>query len=644
MNRSLAFALALAACAHSPFPPLDMKALPGAAKYPGDHAVHLLDAMTVRFLADPTTKDAIAEVDTHQQTRLLRGAGLKGVSVSYSRTFSKVARLEGRVVLPDGTSRDADPSKTRDTTAFSAFTLFDDTRVVTLQMPEVPIGGVREMRSVEIYNDVRPWVFDFTFGSSEPTELARFIIEVPTGWEIDLVIQGGHVARREERLEGFTRIILEATGVPAFRQEAYGPSVYRTLPNAVVRLKSWQSAAGPQKAWGSDRELSAWLYERYQKLGDRSPELAALTAQVLKEAGAAPTDTDKARALYEYVARKVQYCAVAVGYGGWIPHAPADVHKAQYGDCKDKSNYLRALLLEAGIESQVALVHSHAGFPNTFVLPSLAGTFNHAILAVKLEGGVVYADPTERTVPFGMLPARDCESPALHVSKDGDPLTTTPALGPDRSSELQQFVLTIDPAGRGSGTFAISATGVNAAELQYDLLRGTQKKEALIEKWLDLKMLNVTAVSKVDAAPFANKAVVSGQLKSGQLISRSSGPVSLIRLREFAPRWLPAMVSDEQRLTPFAWRWVDTLTGEFEILLPPGARVSAVPTPVVIDSVYFHYQLSWTSSAGTLRVQRQLVRKQRTISPAQFSGFREAVDQVHVAEARAAVVRFEGAK
>jgi hypothetical protein len=630
----------LAACAHSSFSPIDLKTLPTAKKYPNDHVVYLIDEQTVRFGRDGSAPDAYAESETHVQAKLLRGRMPEAASVAYSRTFSKITAVEARVVLPDGTSHDADPEKQRDTPAFQSSVLFSDQRVLTLETPEVPIDGVRELRVVERFTDVRPWLFDFTFGNTDPTELARLTVEYPSAWEIDLVVEPG-IERHDEEKGGLKRVVLEAAKVPGFREEANGLPALHALPRAFVRLKSWISAAGPEHAFADDKAMSAWLDQKYAATGLKDPELQRTVGTVLEGASADPAE--RARKLYEYVSKHVEYCAVEIGYGGWIPHAALEVQKNRYGDCKDKANYLHALMEAAGIPSQVAIVHSHSGFPNKLVLPTLGATFNHAILAVKLPAGEVYVDPTERTVPFGLLPARDCESPALQLSATGEALGHTPAFGPERSGEDQRFVLTVDANGTATGTFALAGKGIDASELKIELLRGGLKQNELLEHWLDLRSLHVTAVDKTDLPDFEDRATVEGKLVAERLIARSGTDVTLIRLDSFAPRWLPTLNPDARR-TPFAYRWLRTLTGEVELQLPPGARASAVPPPVSFDNPFFHYELKWEATGSKVVVHRSMVRKLRTIEPAQFEKFRAAVTEALVADARAAVVRFEGTR
>src|SRR6267143_3585794 len=51
---------------------------------------------------------------------------------------------------------------------------------------------------------------------------------------------------------------------------------------------------------------------------------------------AADTPTEKARRLYDFVARNVRYVSISLGVGRYQPHSASDVLQNGYGDCKDK--------------------------------------------------------------------------------------------------------------------------------------------------------------------------------------------------------------------------------------------------------------------------------------------------------------------
>ena len=56
----------------------------------------------------------------------------------------------------------------------------------------------------------------------------------------------------------------------------------------------------------------------------------------------ADTPTEKARRLYDFVARNVRYVSISLGVGRYQPHSAADVLENGYGDCKDKHTLLSA--------------------------------------------------------------------------------------------------------------------------------------------------------------------------------------------------------------------------------------------------------------------------------------------------------------
>ena len=151
-----------------------------------------------------------------------------------------------------------------------------------------------------------------------------------------------------EALEGdrkvwtFTREHLAAT-----EPDVQGPPLWAVLPNTAVRLEEWKERGETKNAFATPEKLSSWLSEQYTAQAQVSPELVTTVKEVL--AGVPDEPEAKARALYEHVCRTIQYCAIEIGYGGWIPHTSPAVQKLRYGDCKDKATYLHALLKVANV-------------------------------------------------------------------------------------------------------------------------------------------------------------------------------------------------------------------------------------------------------------------------------------------------------
>jgi hypothetical protein len=102
--------------------------------------------------------------------------------------------------------------------------------------------------------------------------------------------------------------------------------------------------------------------------------VAALTASL-------PTSAAKAEALLRFVQDEVRYLGIELGQSSHRPSAPDEVLRRRYGDCKDKSLLLVAMLRCLGIKAHVALVQSdyrarvHDFQPSPYA-------FNHAIVYV----------------------------------------------------------------------------------------------------------------------------------------------------------------------------------------------------------------------------------------------------------------------
>src|SRR5262249_5331409 len=90
---------------------------------------------------------------------------------------------------------------------------------------------------------------------------------------------------------------------------------------------------------------------------------------------------------------EIRYFSVSLGESSHRPTAPSAVLKRRYGDCKDKSLLLIALLRALGIEAHPVLltIGQPRGLDKALPSPQL---FNHAIVQVKLGGEAYYLDPT----------------------------------------------------------------------------------------------------------------------------------------------------------------------------------------------------------------------------------------------------------
>jgi tetratricopeptide (TPR) repeat protein len=183
----------------------------------------------------------------------------------------------------------------------------------------------------------------------------------------------------------------------------------------------------------------------------------AIQAKAKELTAGISTDTDKAKAIYRYVAMKFRYISISFGAGKYRPHSAEEVLLNQYGDCKDKHTLLAALLDAAGIPAWPALIGVGVKFDPSIPSPA---QFNHVITILPRDGKYVWLDSTAEVAPFGFLLQAIRDEQALVIPSGGKPvLLKTPVDPPLASSEIVTVKASLAVDGTLTGHFDFRLLG-----------------------------------------------------------------------------------------------------------------------------------------------------------------------------------------
>ena len=158
---------------------------------------------------------------------------------------------------------------------------------------------------------------------------------------------------------------------------------------------------------GQSWQALAVEYEGIVEAALASSDLTAFLADV--DLSGEPRDV--APRLVAKLHREIRYTGVELAEAEIIPGPPAQTLQRKYGDCKDKSVLLVAMLRAAGIPARLALLT--AGFDTDVDsdLPGI-GLFNHAIVYAETDPPL-WIDATAERTPVGALPIADQDRLAL---------------------------------------------------------------------------------------------------------------------------------------------------------------------------------------------------------------------------------------
>jgi tetratricopeptide (TPR) repeat protein len=331
------------------------------------------------------------------------------------------------------------------------------------------------------------------------------------------------------------------------------------------------------------------------------------------------TPTDKVKAIYDYVSKNIRYVSLSFGLGRYQPHSADEVLSNQYGDCKDKATLFEALLAAENIESYPVLINSqHKIDPD---IPS-PGQFDHLINVVVLDGKTEWADTTPGVAPFGYLlpPLRDKQALAIPPSAPAA-LQKTPIDPPFTPATALSVDGQVDSFGRLQGNLSISDNGDFAILVRTALRLVPQDKWQQMADRMTQALLGSQAV-KTTNPHFANAEdldqplVFQAQLSEPNFLDLSRKEVNL------SVPFIAITTDDVDRPDKGSTEplKIGVILSDKEIwkIVLPSQFTATLPVPVHVTRDYADYQSSYSSTAGTVTIERDLDLRNAQLAPSRY--------------------------
>jgi len=236
-----------------------------------------------------------------------------------------------------------------------------------------------------------------------------------------------------------------ATNVPRMFEEPAMPPYEMVLQRLYVStLPDWQA-------------VSQWYWNLSQPhLEATTPEMQTTVSKLI---AGAQTETDKIKAVFYHVSKKVRYMGLTPEKDrpGFEPHDVRLTFEKEYGVCRDKAALLVAMLREAGVRAYPVLIS--VGTKRDPEVPD--PDFNHAIVGVETQpGNYVLMDPTDENTR-DLLPSHDCDQSYLICRPEGEKLLISPVKPPEQNLMRVRTTGMLSAAGVLAARSELSFEGVN---------------------------------------------------------------------------------------------------------------------------------------------------------------------------------------
>ena len=543
-------------------------------------------------------KDGTYTQTSSALVRLVTENGAKGmgqVPLPFSESLQSLEVLEAYTLKPDGTRLDVKPQAifTQAAPVAVSAPMFNDIKYRIIVFPEPLMGGKLFFKvRLKQHTPFSPNHFSTleSLGTMLIQEHTEVRLSAPSDFKLNFDVrgyEGGEVGERDGRKSWkWTFKNAEARKPEPFEvaELDFGPYV------AISSFANWA-------------ELGRAYLARADPKAARSDAVLKLAEEITK---GAKDKRDEVRLIYDWSKRNVRYVAVFLGLGGFVPRDVSQIIETKYGDCKDYTTLIVALLRARGIEATTALISLN----NSFRLPAVpaVGAFNHAVVYVPQFD--LYLDGTSQFSRFDVLPTGLNGKPTL-ITGLGK-LAVAPLWTIGQETSVNVVKLTADKDGNIRGTTSARTTGNFETTLRgwvANIPKGQEEKAA--SNWISSTGSKATAKLKVGeprdfskpyefAVEFEIKEAISldspGAFRIPTGITSAALSELIKGVNQLGPRKNPFFCASESRVE------------EIELALPAEVTVAALPKPLEFKGKTIRYESSYKLEGNVVSVRRTLLR------------------------------------
>lgn len=572
------------------------------------------------------------------------GRAAASVAFPYNSASDRVAGFKAWLVRPDGDGKTYTKNHTIDI-ATSPAAVYDESR-------EIRFSAFSDAFEDSVfaceYVVENKGVFGqniWSFHETQPVALSRVTYRIPKGWSV--VASMINHAPVQPVVKGDTHT-WEMRDLPAFKIEPLSPSPSKIAPRMNIDLIPPAGMKNPPRITFPDwKAVSLYNTALHVKPSTPDATVEAKARELLAAAGSGLWERIDALARH---AQGINYVQIAMNLGrggGYTPRNAAEVLRTGYGDCKDKTALLRAMLTVAGIESYSVTAFSGDRYFVTEAWPTPM-QFNHAIIAIKIDdpsvsspmivehpslGRLLFFDPTDPYTPLGDLDYNQQGSLVFVLAGEKGELVRLPFTTPMANHLDRTITAQILATGAMGGRIVEHYTGQAAARSRAIHRLPRVKFDEVIREWINdsvraAKIVKVEAVDEQQQGKFDMTVEFAapgyGQSMRGKLLIFKPAIVSR---RDFVPLTKPERTHPVV-LEPRSYNELS------DIYIPQGFQVDELPPLVETTTPFGSYKAVCTYDAEThhVKYQRTLVMNAAEIPAADYASVRDFFETIRNAE------------
>ena len=543
----------------------------------------------------------------------------------------KFKNIESYTLVPEKGGYNKIPVKSYNKTSETTNSLFyDDIVTYNFTFPSV-VKGVKMISRISMSSDDPSFPFKSYFGDYFPCEDYSLTVTCPENVEIKYEVFG-----RDTSIINFSFLekagkkiySWHASNTKSYTKDDYAPDASYYIPHVIIQVSKYNYKGRTTVINNSLDDLYKRLYKRISNINlSVTNEIKALTDSLTK--GVAPAK-EKVRRIYSWVQKNIKYVAFEDGENGFVPREAGLVIRRKYGDCKDKTSLLVAMMRSQGLNAGYTWIGTR-DIPYSFSGLVTDFNFNHMI-AVWWDdsNNPIILDGTTHHNSLEDIPSsiqgKEC---LIENGPDNYKVYRIPVASPEKNIIYDS--LTVELKGDTLAGNGISIINGELRSYMLDCFEGKKLSELpeIVNKLMPkasnkfiIKSVNPVAITDTDASiKYGYKFLLPDYLTNNR-------NVTYLNLN--LDRYLSETNLKEDRWIPVELNYTKKHIFICNFKIPDGYEVRDIPKNSFFESKLFGYSHSYRISGRNIIVKTVVTLNFQVIENNELAQFLEMLSQLNI--------------
>ena len=609
--------------------PLTAAAQPAAdlsrllAKYPGNFVIAESVTRDVHFEITRSGDTELSFSDNEAIFVLADNATALSESKEYFNSKLEIRELEAYSLVPINNAYKkqivTDFTKAREA---GDGVYYDDIYTYLFNFPSVGKGSRLVTNSKTVCSDPFYPVI-FYFGGNIPIEQATITLTFPDNVNVSHRMFGydtTSISFSKVKKGRYYTYTWSGSSSKSYQADDQSPSSRYFTPHIIINIDGYTYKGTYHKVLGSLKDLYDWDYSKIVNINTAiSPEVKHLADSITANLSC---NKEKVRRIYRWVQQNIKYVAIEDGDNGLVPRQASLVFQRRYGDCKDKSSLLTAMIRSVGLNSNFAWVGTRTLPYKYSDFPALSNS-NHMIAVwwdennkpVILDGTTLFHSVDE--IPSS-IQGKQC---IIEKGPDNFLLYEIPVSKADENISTDSVWISVYNGllkGHGKASFTGEPKSTILSSLEgIDSTRYINILNKLIPKASNKCKYSAVQVSDLDNLDQPLTVSYDFELPDYITTNSSSSYVNM-NIQRFmndtqmkTDRWIPVELD-----TPFINRFVCILQ------IPELSAVGILPETSAFNQSGLSFSQQYSRAGNTVVLSNEIIALNRSFSGEEISHFR----------------------